>query len=1141
MKKEYTFPHTPIWTVTMGSIFVLLLTFGCQPKVVETAKIQLDPAESSRLAQEIRQQVAAKVADGLELTLWASDTLAPDPIAMSMDLQGRVYITRTNRQKNSEFDIRGHRDWMTASISLQSVEDRRAFLRETFAPEKSEENSWFPDLNKDGSHDWKDLMVEKEQVFRLEDISGDGVADVSQLVLEDFHTEITDVAGAIMVRENDAFLGVGPDMWRLKDNNGDGWMDEKTSISHGYIVHIGFGAHGMSGLTMGPDGKVYWSVGDVGLNVTDQTGKVWKYPNQGAILRANPDGSDFEVFAAGLRNTHEFVFDPYGNIISVDNDGDHPGESERLVHIVNGSDSGWRTNWQFGKYTDPDNNLYKVWMDEGLYKPRFEGQAAYIIPPIRNYHNGPTGMRYNPGTALGEYWKEKFFVVEFPGTPARANIYAFQLDPKGASFEFAREDTVLNGILATGIEFGPEGALYVADWLEGWGTKNKGRVWKLDVNQKEISPIRKETQQILTSNFAEKSGEELLPLLSHADMRVRQKAQFELAIRGEKGKAVLLQSLEQTDHLFGRIHGVWGIAQLARRESHHAEGLLPYLTDADAEIRAQAAKWLGDIRYVAAGDDLIPLLKDDAPRVRFFAAEALGRIAHKPAVQDIIDMLEANNDEDVYLRHAGALALARIGEAEPIISLAQHPNRSLRIAAVVALRRMHHPGVAKFLQDKEEYIVTEAARAINDDGSIEEALPALAALLETTSFENEALVRRIINANLRVGGEAELDRLINYSSCFNCPVPLWAEAINTLSVWAKPSVLDRVDGRLRGPIERPVDMVKNKFSPVIPKLLSQDTPKIQVATLKAIGKLQIKELGTLVLNKLENSNQAEVRIAALETLTDLNDPKIELALEKGLADSDPTVRSTALKILPRLDLPEESTVDLLASVLKQPGVEESQTALSVLGKLGSPAVPILHEQLDRLVAGTLSPELELDLGQAITAQNNPELTEKLEAFRASRSPEDPIAEYRESLMGGNAQAGREVIRRNEAAQCSRCHAFGRYGGGNVGPDLIQIGAQLSREEILASLVAPSARIAPGYGMVTLTLKDDQKISGIVKEETAQHLVLQTTDAEPVKVPVSKIERRQNAPSSMPAMGTILTRTELRDVVEFLSTLKGEES
>jgi len=286
--------------------------------------IREDSLTGLKRAVEIRQNTPIELADGLELTLWASDSLAPDPIAMSIDDYGRVYLTRTNRQKNSEFDIRGHRDWMTASISLQTVEDRRAFLRETFAPERSNENIWLKDLNNDGFHDWHDLTVEKDEVWRLEDLNNNGIADVSTRILDDFNEEISDVAGAMLVRRNDLFIGIGPDMWRVTDRNGDGILDTKVSISHGYAVHIGFGAHGMSGVIEGPDGKIYWGIGDIGANITSIDGHTFKYPNQGILVRSNPDGSDFEVFAAGLRNTHEFVFDEYGNIIGSDNDGDHP-------------------------------------------------------------------------------------------------------------------------------------------------------------------------------------------------------------------------------------------------------------------------------------------------------------------------------------------------------------------------------------------------------------------------------------------------------------------------------------------------------------------------------------------------------------------------------------------------------------------------------------------------------------------------------------------------------------------------------------------------------------------------------------------------------------------------------------------------
>ncbi len=103
-------------------------------------------------------------------------------------------------------------------------------------------------------------------------------------------------------------------------------------------------------------------------------------------------------------------------------------------------------------------------------------------------------------------------------------------------------------------------------------------------------------------------------------------------------------------------------------------------------------------------------------------------------------MLEKNNDVDNYLRHAGVIALSRIGQIEPITALSTNSSKALRTAAVLVLRRLKNENVALFLQDKDEYIVTEAARAINDDLSIEKALPALAATLNEKRFTSEAFV-----------------------------------------------------------------------------------------------------------------------------------------------------------------------------------------------------------------------------------------------------------------------------------------------------------------------------------------------------------------------------------------------------------------
>jgi putative membrane-bound dehydrogenase-like protein len=1129
--------HPLIWVGVLT--ITLLLLAGCQKGKDSPDKSikQMDPLQSARVAKSIESSVTPQLAEGLTLRLWGVDTLVADPISIDLDDAGRLYYTRTNRQKNSEFDIRGHQEWEIESIRLQTVEEKRAFLHKVLSPENSKKNTWLADLNGDGSHDWKDMTVEKEQIYRLEDISGDGVADRSQLVVEDFHDEVTDVAGGVLTEGEDLFVAVGPDVWRLKDTNGDGIADEKTSISHGYGIHIGFGGHGMSGLEMGPEGKIYWQIGDIGFNGKGPDGQKWEHPNSGVIVRSNPDGSDFEVFAYGVRNTHEFVFDEYGNLISEDNDGDHPGEEERLVYIVNGADVGWRSNWQYGKYRDPDNNTYKVWMDEKMYKPKFEGQAAYFVPTIANYVSGPAGFIYNPGTAMSPQWKNTFFVAEFVGNPSRSGIHAFKLKPKGASFELGEHKRILSGILATGIDFGPDGALYVADWIDGWNTKNYGRIWKLDAAGGSDLPERKQTQTLLASDFSKVEETKLGEGLKNPDMRVRKKAQFELANRGSAGVAVFQKSILQRDHQLARVHGIWGISQFIRKDLKYGKLLLPLLNDADPEIRAQAAKWLGDVRFKEAGEALVPLLKDDYGRARFFAAEALGRIAYEPAIKPVIELLRSNQDEDVYIRHAGSLALARIGKADPLVALSKDPSRAVRIAAVVALRRMKHPGITTFLNDPDEYIVTEAARAIHDDLSIEDGLPALGDVLGNPRFRNEALLRRAISANLRSGSEKAMQNLIQYALREGSPVIMRAEAIDALSTWTKPSVLDRVDGRYRGIITRDPGLIKKNSGEVLIKLLTHKELPLRLSAAKAMGKLNIPNASSQLFASLKNDREAILRVEALRALATLENDQIGEAIRQALSDNEKSVRIAGLDLLAKSNMPKPIMVSLLSDVINKRTTEEKQAALITLGNLPvENSLQVLGKLLDKMAAGNLPPEIHLELAEAIDSTHAPQLITRYKEINATLSPDSLQAAYEGSLLGGDANLGRRIFFGNQTAQCMRCHAFHDYGG-NAGPRLNGVAGRLTRQQILEALINPSARLAPGFGVVTVELKNGKTVRGILQQEKPNALVVKVGDKPDTTIHSGHIAKRTNDPSSMPPMRFLLTKREIRDLVSFLSTLK----
>lgn len=1125
--------------VWKGFLFLVILTgtlylAGCTTEQPDILVRTSDDQQAVQKSQDAVQELSYTADENLSLNLWASEELLGDPISLHMDDTGRAWVTNTKRRRNAEIDIRGLPEWMVESVTMQTVEDRRDFLKNELAPQRSEENEWLTDYNEDGSRDWRDLTVIREAAFLVEDSSGNGYANRATRFINDFNEEITDVAGAILYHEGDLFLGVAPDLWRIRDLNGDGYGEEKESISHGYAVNIGFGGHGMSGLTTGPDGKIYWSIGDRGMSITDSEGKTWHHPREGVIVRSEPDGSDFEVVAAGLRNTHEFVFDKYGNLITVDNDGDHAGEEERLVYLINGSDSGWRQNWQFGKYDDPKNNSYKVLMDEEYFKPRFDDQAAHILPPIANFHDGPSGMAYQPGTALGGQWKDHFFLSHFLGSPSTSNIRAFSLKPKGASFELESDEEIFSGLLATSLDFGPDGALYFSDWVEGWAPNEQGRIWKLESVRESNSSVSEQTKKLLSEPFSELNAERLLGFLSNPDMRVRKKAQFELANRDDE--ATFLKALNE-DHQLARIHGIWGLGQISRRQTESAEQILDVLNDADPEIRTQAAKVLGDLRYTPAAEQLIALLEDEDPRVVLHAVEALGRIASELAFDPIVAMLERNRDEEIYLRHAGAIALERIGSGERLEQLSAHPSDAVRIAAVVALKRMKSPGVIRFLEDENEYIVTNAARAINDDGFIEEGIAPLAAMLEQRRYQqNEPLMRRAINANLYNSSGGNAARLAEFAARGDVEASLRIEALQTLSVWEESSKLDRVTGEPKPVVRKDPQEARDALGSVLELLVNDRNPLLQIAAAEAVETLRYREAIPLVENLFQHVEEDDVKIVALGVLGRLQADGVELIIEDALQDESSRVRMSAIRWIPNLSLSENATTELLETVLQNGTVQEHREAIALLGQTtGGAAGRMLEEQINKMMAGNLEPELHLDLIRAVENAGIRENSAVFSQFYLNSSYSDSVAAYGETLYGGNADRGRRIFYDNSAAQCIRCHAVADEGG-KVGPDLTSVGEQLSREELLESMVHPGVKISPGYGSVRVILENGDSIQGAVTGESETSLTLENQSGKQT-IRKSTIRELTYSPSGMPAMGDILTREELRDLVEFMSTLK----
>ncbi|HRP04197.1 MAG TPA: hypothetical protein PLV87_04745, partial [Opitutaceae bacterium] len=394
---------------------------------------------------------------GLTLVKWSGQLNVPDPVACSVDPQGRVYVTSTTRRKAADLDIREHLMWVPDDLAFTSVDDKSAFLKRELAPGKLRvPRGMLKDHNGDGSIDWHDLTALKERIYQLRDTDGDGVADKMTVFAEGFNSEVNGIAAGVLWHEGWVYVTVAPELWRLKDTDDDGVADVRELLVRGMSLHFGYAGHDMHGLMVGPDGRIYWSNGDKGVNVTSKEGRHFYYPNEGSVFRIEPDGSGFEIYAHGLRNVQEPAFDDFGDLFGVDNDADMKGERERFVQILEGSDSGWRCNYQYMMEASP-------WMKENLWKPAFDGQSAHHLPPLSNYSDGPAGFRHDPGTALSNAQRGMFLLNEFPSGKMRG----FRVVSEGDTYRMVDAQVLHDGVMGIGMTWHPDGSLMMVDWIGG--------------------------------------------------------------------------------------------------------------------------------------------------------------------------------------------------------------------------------------------------------------------------------------------------------------------------------------------------------------------------------------------------------------------------------------------------------------------------------------------------------------------------------------------------------------------------------------------------------------------------------------------------------------------------------------------------
>lgn len=1125
---------------------ILLVTVAFIPVLLaapETPKSEYNPKVAKASDEGEKAIPRFKIDKSLKVEVWAAEPLLANPVAFTFDQKGVCYVAETFRLHKGVTDTRGHMNWLDDDLACRTVADRVAKYKK-FA----------------GAKFHMEYETARDRIRRVEDSDGDGKADRATVFSDDFGRAEDGLGSGVLVRKGNVYYTCIPDLWLLKDTKKTGVADVKQSLATGFGVHTGFIGHDSHGLVIGPDGRLYFSIGDRGLNVKTKEGKHLYNPDSGAVLRCELDGSNLEIFATGLRNPQELAFDDLGNLFTVDNNSD-AGDQARLYHIVQGGDYGWRMGYQYESSMHDETvgmGNRGPWNYERLWKP--DTQAAYVIPAIKNFSNGPSGFTAYPGVGLSDRYKGHFFLANFSGGPNNSGIFSFGVKPKGASFEMVDDHKFVWDILSTDCDFGPDGAFYISDWVDGWGLPGKGRIYKVTDPEAVKNPAIDEAKKLLAEGMEGKNVDELIKLLGHSHRAVRMEAQMVLAAKGADVIKPLGDVARNTETpLLARIHAIWTVSIIGRNWMSKEEragiriarliidAFMPLLADKNPEVRAHVL-WLicdADVSPIT-GISNHELLNDPEPRVRFWAALSIANVGGAKAtdvsiepihlkIRDrIFKLLRENDNRDSLVRHAGAVALAKEIPTKYLIQATNDSSAALRIAVAVALRRQKAPEVAVFLNDTEPKIVAEAARAINDE-LIMAAMPKLAALITKPELER-VTAYRVLNANFLVGKRENAEALAQYAARSDAPTPLRALAVKMLGSWEKPPRRDFITGLTQSLPERPQEEARAAFTSVMGKLFaaSGDVRKAATAAATKIGCREVGPYLAAIVN--DETAEANSRVDALQALAALNDPKAYDVATAAIAANDPKVRTAGMGIL----IKKKPAVVLkqLQYVLGKSNIVEQQGALSILAANPSAdADAMIEEWLDKLVAKTAPPELSLEILEAAASSKSERIKRRLAGFEEGR-PKDDLGKYRETLVGGDAERGREIFLSKAAVQCQRCHTLDGQGG-EVGPPVNGVGKQ-PREYLLESIVLPSKAIAKGYDTILITTLDNKSVSGVLKGEDEKEVRLMTAEGKLITVKKTDIDDRRTTKSAMPddLVGK-LNKRELRDLVEFLSRLKDE--
>jgi len=480
----------------------------------------------------------------------------------------------------------------------------------------------------------------RDAVKTLGDSKGKGVYDQSKVVLEDERPT------GLLLNDGWLYLCGRGTVRRYKQGKADGPYDVKETVAQGFG---GYGLQTVSGMTLGPDGRLYLTAG-CGENVVEgPDGSRATVLRTGAVFRCRPNGSKMQTYAIGFVNPYgDAAFDAAGDLFLADNDryisiGGGEGKSDRgcrLLHVPEAADFDWRL---------------------GRDAPAAFAHPPGELPPmLKPDTHAASGLLIYNDSRFPEHYRG---LLLYPDVEGRS-IHAYKVERKGATFEVVGEFELLRSddplFRPCQAVLGPDGALYVVD-RRG---EEHGRIYRLTWAGTKDQPALPPRGMDSWAKIAGLGDDDLVKTLQGEDASDRDRARRELARRGEKERPALLKLLRDSERpdaariaALGALESMWDGDVLAAV-------LFVMQKDSAADLRRLAADAVG--RNAAKGDEdvhnaLLRVLNDVAPEVRRSVALAMSRVAAEAAPDNLVNAWAFEESHDVYLRHGLVRAIEDLG------------------------------------------------------------------------------------------------------------------------------------------------------------------------------------------------------------------------------------------------------------------------------------------------------------------------------------------------------------------------------------------------------------------------------------------------------------------------------------------------